>query len=90
MNDRYVVAGTYAQYLLYTRTKTDDKFYIYVSGPDMLRGLRDPKGVFIGTWMDRPDIEDIVLNLRLATSTSTTFNTGVSQAYQQLRERKTA
>lgn len=90
MNDRYVVAGTYDQYVNYARTKTDDIFYIYVSGPDMLRGLRDPKGVFIGTWMDRPDIEDIVLNLRLATSTSTTFNTGVSQAYQQLRERKTS
>ena len=90
MTTRYVVAGTYDQYVNYARTKTDDIFYIYVSGPDMLRGLRDPKGVFIGTWMDRPDIEDIVLNLRLATSTSTTFNTGVSQAYQQLRERKTA
>lgn len=89
MNDRYVVAGTYDQYVNYARTKTDDVFYIYVSGPDMLRGLRDPKGVFIGTWMDRPDIEDIVLNLRLATSTSTTFNTGVSQAYRQLRQKET-
>lgn len=89
MNDRYVVAGTYDQYVNYARTKTDDVFYIYVSGPDMLRGLRDPKGVFIGTWMDRPDIEDIVLNLRLATSTATTFNTGVSQAYRQLRQKET-
>lgn len=91
MTDKfYVVAGTYDQYVNYARTKTDDKFYIYVSGPDMLRGLKDPHGIFIGTWIDRHDIEDIILNLRIATSTATTFNTGVSQAYHQLRERKTS
>lgn len=95
MNNFYVVAGNFEQFRKYQLLNKvidgiDTSSYVYVSGPDMLRGLRDPKGVFIGTWMDRPDIEDIVLNLRLATSTSTTFNTGVSQAYQQLRERKTA
>ena len=91
MTDKfYVVAGTYDQYRAYLSKNEFSSHYVYVSHPDMLRGLKDPHGVFVGSWIDRHDIEDIILNLRIATSTATTFNTGVSQAYQQLRERKTA
>ena len=91
MTDRfYVVAGTYDQYRAYLSKNEFSSHYVYVSHPDMLRGLKDPHGVFVGSWIDRHDIEDIILNLRIATSTATTFNTGVSQAYQQLRERKTS
>ena len=91
MSDVYVVAGTYAQYLLYCRKKTSDgKFYIYVSGPDMLRGILDPHGVFIGTWMNRPDAGQIVDNLMVASRTQTTFNTGIKKAYDMLRQKETS
>ena len=32
----------------------------YLSKPEQLRGLSEVHGVFIGTWKERPDIEDIL------------------------------
>jgi hypothetical protein len=38
--------------------------YIIVTNPDQLRGMRDPSGIFIGTWKELPDIFEI-LNMLL-------------------------
>ena len=89
MSDVYVVAGTYAQYLLYAKNKTgDDKFYIYVNSPDTLRGILDPHGVFIGTWMNRPDADQIIDNLLVASRSQTTFNAGIMKAREQLTRQR--
>ena len=37
--------------------------YISVHSPDQLRGMRDPKGIFIGTWRNRKDILEILSTL---------------------------
>jgi hypothetical protein len=37
--------------------------YIIVHSPDHLRGMRDPKGIFIGTWKQREDILEILSTL---------------------------
>jgi len=37
--------------------------YIIVSNPDQLRGMRDPKGIFVGTWKQRTDIFEILNQL---------------------------
>jgi len=37
--------------------------YIIVHSPDQLRGMRDPKGIFIGTWRERTDIFEILNRL---------------------------
>ncbi len=37
--------------------------YIIVHSPDQLRGMRDPKGIFIGTWRNRKDILEILSTL---------------------------
>jgi hypothetical protein len=42
--------------------------YIIVHSPDQLRGMRDPKGIFIGTWRNRKDIFEI-LNMLLVQMT---------------------
>ena len=42
--------------------------YIIVHSPDQLRGMRDPKGIFIGTWRNRKDIFEI-LNMLLVNMT---------------------
>jgi len=42
--------------------------YIIVHSPDQLRGRRDPKGIFIGTWRNRKDIFEI-LNMLLVNMT---------------------
>ena len=45
--------------------------YIIVHSPDQLRGMRDPKGIFIGTWRNRKDIFEI-LNMLLVQMTDQT------------------
>jgi hypothetical protein len=40
--------------------------YSYINNSLMIRGLRDPSGVFVGTWRDRSDIREIVRNLHYA------------------------
>ena len=42
--------------------------YIIVHNADQLRGMRDPKGIFIGTWRNRKDIFEI-LNMLLVNMT---------------------
>jgi hypothetical protein len=37
--------------------------YIIVTNPEQLRGIRNPHGVFVGTWRERDDIKDIILTL---------------------------
>ena len=37
--------------------------YCYVASPDKLRGIQDPHGVFVGNWLGRPDILEIVETL---------------------------
>lgn len=40
----------------------------YVQSVETLRGIREPKGIFIGTWYKRPDIESIITQLQIADS----------------------
>jgi hypothetical protein len=72
----YVIAGNHAQANDYIRRKCEERFkngetnvsmsdYSYVSTPDTFRGLREVHGVFIGTFRDRPDLEEIVHTIRL-------------------------
>lgn len=42
--------------------------YSIVYNADQLRGIRDPKGVFVGTWRNRKDIFE-VLNMLLVNMT---------------------
>lgn len=37
--------------------------YIIVHNPDQLRGMRDPTGIFIGTWKQRKDIFELLNHL---------------------------
>lgn len=66
MDDRiYVVAGTRAEYDEYYHRTFDwnlhgrTTFY-WVRDANGIRGIRDPHGVFIGSWRNLPEIKDIV------------------------------
>jgi hypothetical protein len=69
MNIQYIIAGNHSQYMnwLFKQKKwlynQDNIHCQYVGGPDILRGIRDPHGVFIGTWYERKDIDDILMQL---------------------------
>lgn len=56
--------------------------YVYVSKPDDLRGYQDPHGVFVGNWLGRPDIFDIVEELL---SRTIHVNPNLSRIYNDLK-----
>ena len=70
MNLFLVVAGTYQEYQDYKKRSQLTGHYQYVANPDMVRGLRDPHGIFIGSFRQRRDIKQIVQNLILASTSN--------------------
>jgi hypothetical protein len=68
----YVVSGTHNEFMAYKLLKDDyeNTNYVYVSSLHVLRGLRDPQGVFYGSWRSRNDILEIVEQLRVCTTTN--------------------
>ncbi len=66
---KYIVAGNYNEYQAYVKRKTRDKvYYKYVSGVDRIRGLSEIDGYYIGTFYQRPDIEDIKTHINIIKS----------------------
>lgn len=65
----FVVAGTYEQYRHFCRyVATGIRMRnnaIYVSGPEVFRGVLNPDVVFYGTWHSRDDIDDIETMIRV-------------------------
>ena len=74
-----VIAGTYDQAQLWIKndlakrsalgeTTLSMSEYIVVHNPDQIKGMRDPHGIFVGTWKQRKDIFEI-LNMLLVNMT---------------------
>jgi hypothetical protein len=55
--------------------------YVYVSEAVRLRGIRDPHGVFVGSWKNRQDILEIVETLMLQ---STNPNPALGKIHKEL------
>ena len=67
----FVVAGTWEEYEKFKNECIHNGRYfgntfVYVSSASTLRGHSNPDGVFIGSWYDRSDIDDIMLVLLAA------------------------
>ena len=61
---KFVVAGNYEQYRNHIRKmRYDHKEYVYVSDVRQLRGREKIEGFYIGTWQDRPDIDEIKMTI---------------------------
>ena len=62
MQTIYVIAGNRNEYQEYSRSDRRDylKTYYYVRDVDSLRGVRNPDGVFIGSFKNRPDIKELL------------------------------
>jgi hypothetical protein len=57
---KYIVAGTSQEYEAWLRRKgLDRRAYRYVTNPGMLYGMTNISGFFIGTYLNRLDIEEI-------------------------------
>lgn len=60
----FVVCGNVFEYDRYLRERgLDPHLCTYVSSIDSIRGTRNPKGIFTGTWWSRGDINYIMSNL---------------------------
>jgi hypothetical protein len=71
----FIVAGNKREYDFFIRRKADElaktgypislSHFVYVSGYETLRGHRDIHGWFYGTYRQRKDIKDIVMQIRV-------------------------
>jgi len=64
---RYIVSGTPQEYEAWLRRRgLDRRAYRYVNCPSMFTGMKNITGFFIGTYLNRPDIEDIQKRIRIS------------------------
>lgn len=81
---KFIVAGTHEQFLNYRSRYPMEKDFSYVSDASSLRGFANPMGVFVGTWYLRPDIDDIIQIIFMASRDGP--SPGAKLALQQLKE----
>lgn len=90
---RFVIAGDRRQADIWIKSNLEKRRasgettlswsdYVVMSNPDTIRGIRDPHGVFIGTWRERRDIIEI-MEFLLARSQN---NTRLQEIYKELRK----
>ena len=71
----FVVAGNIDQFKAYSNKRAKELWeqgetsislsnFVYVRGPEVFRGFNQVHGVFTGTYRNRPDIRDIVREIR--------------------------
>ena len=68
MPHKWVIAGTREEYKSWLRKRPEALHgeYAYLADVIMLKGYTDPKGIFIGTWVQRSDIDSILNQLLIA------------------------
>jgi hypothetical protein len=92
MSKIWVVAGDARQADVWIRSDLDRRWdagektiskseYVYVCGPKSLRGIKNPRGVFVGTWRQRPDIRSIVETLMICSNNN---NIDLNRIYHEL------
>ena len=93
MSKTYVIAGThqeaqawiaknYQERVAIGDQQVSTRDYVYVASKDSLAGVRDPHGVFVGNWLGRPDIFEIVQELMLK---SVHRNDALGKIYRELQ-----
>ena len=88
----FVISGTADEAYNYINRKIEERIsngekvtsineYKYVSHANVIRGIRNPHGAFIGSWRKRKDIFDIVATLRTMGDTP---NPALKKIWQEL------
>lgn len=96
MNDKYfVICYNYEEFKNYTHKKLSDPInsslslsnFIYVTGPQYIRGITDIKGYFYGRWREREDIIPIIETMITSKRfNSTSDSEGVKNLVKLLEE----
>lgn len=101
MTDKiFIVAGNFQQFSNYKKSKVGEALakddaglgmetamYTYVSRPSILKGVSNPRGVFIGSWRQREDILEILIQLRVAQRQP---NPILDRLYREVEQKATA
>ena len=63
---RYIICGDSREYFDYLkRINKSTNTHVYLHDVAQIRGLSAVHGVFVGSWRERPDINDIVWAIRV-------------------------
>ena len=63
---KFVVCGNSNEYHNYIRMNNKSpREYVYLHDASQMRGMSEVHGVFIGTYRERPDIEEVVHMIRM-------------------------
>ena len=63
---QYIICGDSREYFDYLkRTNKGPRTHVYLHDVTQIRGLSQVHGVFVGSWRERPDINDIVWAIRV-------------------------
>jgi hypothetical protein len=77
MITHYIIAGNHHEFINWKKKPEIQAIafledtvhqFVYVSSVDSLRGIHEPHGKLIGTWYNRPDLNDILHQLLIAGS----------------------
>jgi hypothetical protein len=94
----YIIAGNHQEFLNYVKKKLEWRHhsgetsasmsdYVDVACPRNLRGIKEPHGVFIGSYKEREDIDEITTIL-LASYEIGGIPQSVRELYNEVRKRK--
>ena len=93
----FVIAGNRAQADVWIRSNLDKRAkagettlslseYVYVDSPVKIRGFAEPHGVFIGTWRERKDMEEIFQTLLVCHSITDKSHRHINQLWGEWKE----
>lgn len=92
MTKTFVIAGTKEEAQRWIKQDLEKRYpnntslslsnYVYVDSVTRIKGYSNPHGVFVGNWLGRPDILEIVEGLMLA---STHVNKSLGKIYSDLK-----
>lgn len=96
MSKIWVIAGNASQADAWIKSDLDRRWdagektisrssYIQLVSPNHLRGISNPRGVFVGTWRQRKDIQDIVETLMLCSDNNQVLK-GIYHELQSLEQ----
>jgi hypothetical protein len=97
MSRIYVIAGNSTQASDWIKSNLDlrsksgettlswSEYYI-VNRADSIRGVNDPHGVFVGTWRDRTDLDEIFVSLLRSTDITSNSHRTINRIWSDWKD----